>query len=191
MADARKVKMGPQTWIFPLPALLIGTVVEGKVNFMTAAWGSIANAEPPMLCVAIRRSRYSRKGIEPGRPFSVNMASASQVREVDFCGIESGAKTDKVVKCGFSVFYGTLDKAPLIQECPLNIECTVAHVVELGTHSLVVASIVETHVSESCLTDGKLDVGKIDPLIYLTAPARKYVHAGMAAGDAFSAGLSL
>ncbi len=191
MADAKKVRMGPQTWLFPLPALLIGTVVEGKVNVMTAAWGSIANAEPPMLCVAIRRSRYSRKGIDPGGAFSVNVASASQFREVDFCGIQSGAKTDKPAKCGFSVSYGTLEKAPLIEQCPLNLECRVAHIVELGTHSLVVADIVEVHVSEACLTDGKLDVQKLDPLIYLTGPARKYVHAGMAAGDAFSAGLSL
>ena len=186
-----KVTKGPQTWLFPLPALLIGTVVDGKPNFMTAAWGSIANAEPPMLCVAIRRSRYTRSGIEPNGTFSVNMASAAQVREVDFCGIESGAKTDKVQRCGFTVFYGELETAPLIEQCPLNLECVVQHIVELGTHSLVVADIKQTHVSEECLTDGAFDPMKMDPVIYVTGPARKYVQAGAVVGDAFSAGLPL
>ncbi len=186
-----KVKKGPQSWLYPLPALLIGTVIDGKPNFMTAAWGSIANAEPPMVCVAIRRSRYTRGGIEPGGAFSVNIPSTAQVREVDFCGIESGSKTDKVERCGFKVFYGELATAPLIEQCPVNLECVIQHIVELGTHSLVVADIKETHISEDCLTDGALDVTKMDPLIYLTSPMRKYVHAGTAVGDAFKTGLTL
>ena len=187
----KKVKKGPQTWLFPLPALLIGAMVDGKPNFMTAAWGNIANAEPPMLSVAIRRSRYTRGGIKPGGNFSVNMASASQAREVDFCGIESGSKTDKVQRCGFTVFYGELETAPLIAQCPLNFECVVQQIIELGTHSLVVAHIKQTHVSEDCLTNGALDMTKMDPLVYLTAPVRKYLHAGAPAGDAYSIGLTV
>ena len=190
MSATKKVTKGAQTWLFPLPALLIGAIVDGKPNFMTAAWGSIANAEPPMLCVAIRRSRHTRKGIEVGGAFSVNVASASQAREVDFCGIESGMKTDKVARCGFTVFYGALDTAPLIQQCPLNIECTVAQIHELPTHSLVIADIVQTHVSEDCLTEGKLDVAKLDPIVYVTAP-RKYARLGENVADAFSAGMTL
>lgn len=190
MSATNKVTKGSQTWMFPLPALLIGTVIDGKPNFMTAAWGSIANAEPPMLTVAIRRSRYTRNGIAEGGAFSVNIASASQARQVDFCGIESGAKTDKAVRCGFTVFYGTLDKAPLIQQCPLNIECKVSQIVELPTHSLIIADIVQTHVSEDCLTGGKLDAAKLDPIIYVTAP-RKYARLGENVADAFSAGMTL
>ncbi len=102
--------------------------------------------------------------------------------------MQSGSKVDKVAKCGFGVFYGTATKAPLIEQCPLNMECTVAQIIELGTHSLIVAAIAETHVSETCLTNGKLDVQKVDPIIYLS---RKYVHMGTAAGDAFSVGLTL
>ncbi len=186
-----KVTKGPQTWLYPLPALLIGAMVDGKPNFMTAAWGSIANAEPPMLSVAIRRSRHTRSGIEPGGTFSVNIPSVSQAREVDYCGIESGSKTDKVERCGFTVFYGELETAPLIEQCPVNLECVVQHIIELGTHSLVVADIKQTHISEDCLTDGALDVAKVDPLIYLTSPMRKYVQSGVPVGGAFSLGLDL
>jgi flavin reductase (DIM6/NTAB) family NADH-FMN oxidoreductase RutF len=190
MATGIKVTKGPQTWLFPLPALLIGTVVDGKPNFMTAAWGSIVNAEPPMLAVAIRRSRHTRKGIELDGAFSVNIASASQSREVDYCGIESGTKADKATRCGFTVHYGTQDKAPLIQQCPLNIECTVSQIVELPTHSLVIANIVQTHVSENCFTEGKLDSAKLDPIIYITSP-RKYARVGDYVDDAFSVGMTL
>ncbi len=191
MTAKKKIVKGAHTWLYPLPALLIGTVIEGKPNFMTAAWGSIVNAEPPMLCVAIRHSRHTRNGIETGQAFSVNVASVSQVREVDYCGIESGAKTDKVAQCGFTLFYGASEKAPMIQECPLNLECTVTQVVELPTHSLVIADILDSHVSEDCLTEGILDVSKIDPIVYITSPARKYAQVGKVVADAFSAGKSL
>jgi flavin reductase (DIM6/NTAB) family NADH-FMN oxidoreductase RutF len=186
----KKVKQGPQTWLYPLPALLIGTVVEGKPNFMTAAWGSIANAEPPMVSVAIRRSRYSHKAIAVDAPISVNIASVSQAVEVDYCGIDSGSKTDKISKCAFTLFQGER-KVPMIEQCPLNLECVIRNVVELGTHSLVVAEVVETYVSDNCLTGGTLDVAKVDPLVYLTTPARRYVRAGETVGQAFSAGLAL
>jgi len=191
MPTSKKVTKGSQPWLYPLPALLVGTTVDGRPNFMTAAWGSIANAEPPMLCVAVRRSRHSRKGIEVGGHFSVNVASATQARQVDFCGIETGAKTDKAARCGFTVFYGALAEAPLIQECPLNLECRVSQIVELPTHSLVIADITQTHVSEECLTGGTLDVTKMDPIIYVTSPARKYARIGETVADAFSAGMTL
>ncbi|MBN1152553.1 MAG: flavin reductase family protein [Dehalococcoidia bacterium] len=187
----KKVKKGPQTWMFPLPALLIGAMVDGNPNVMTAAWGSIANAEPPMVCVAIRRNRYTRNGIEVGGGLTVNIPSARQAREVDFCGIESGAKADKIARCGFTVSTCGATGAPMVEDCPVNLECKIDQIVELGTHSLVVAFVLETYVSENCITDDTLDVAKADPLVYLTGPARKYVHAGAPAGDAFSVGLSL
>jgi len=190
MTPDSKITKGAQTWLFPLPTVLIGAIVDGKANFMTVAWASIANAEPPMLCVAIRRSRHTRKGITPGGQFSVNIPAASQARQVDFCGIHSGAKVDKVSQCGFTIFHGTLEQAPLIRECPLNLECTASQLVELPTHSLIIADIVQSHVSESCMVEGKLDLAKLDPMAYLL-PARKYARVGETVADAFSAGMTL
>lgn len=191
MASSRKVTLGAQNSLYPLPALLIGALVDGAPNFMTAAWGSIANAEPPMLSVAIRHSRHTRKGLVEGGAFAVNVASTSQVRQVDYCGIESGARADKVAKCGFTVFYGASTGAPMVEECPINLECTISHIVELPTHSLVIADIIETHVSEQCLRDGKIDIATIDPIVYVGAPLRKYARLGELVADAFSTGLTL
>ena len=186
-----KVTKGPQVSLYPLPVLLIGAMVDGKPNFMAAAWSSLADADPPMLTVTIRRSRHTRDGIEPGGTFSVNIPSAAQVREVDFCGIESGSRADKAERCGFTVFYGELETAPLIEQCPVNLECVVKHILELGSHSLVVADIKQTHISEDCLSDGVLDMAKMDPLIYLTTPTKRYARAGAVVGDAYSVGLAL
>ena len=186
-----KVTQGPKTSFYPLPTMLIGAMVDGKPNFMTAVYGGLASGDPPMLSVGIVGSRYTRGGIKLGGTFSVNIPSAAQAREVDFCGTESGSKVDKVERCGFTVFYGDLKTAPLIEQCPVNLECVAAHIIDLGMHSLVIADIKQTHVSEECLTDGALDPMKVDPLVFLTAPARKYVRIGEVVGDAFKMGRGL
>ena len=186
-----KILMGPQTLIYPMPALLIGANVDGKPNFMTVAWSGIANGTPPMISVAIRHQRYTLIGIRQNLTFSVNVPSRDMVRETDYCGSISGSKVNKVDVCQFKVFYGKLDNAPLIEQCPVNLECKVVHMLDLGSHSLIVGRIEETHVSESCLTDGKPDVNKIKPLTYVTSPASHYQVLGEVVAKAYSIGEEL
>ena len=186
-----KLLMGPQTLIYPMPALLVGANVDDKPNFMAVAWGGIANGEPPMISVAIRHQRYTLKGIKQNMTFSVNVPSTDMVSETDYCGIISGAKFNKAEVCRFKVFYGRLDKAPLIEQCPVNLECKVVHILDLGSHSLVIGQIEETHVSDNCLTDGKPDVSKIKPFIYTTSPAIQYQALGKVIAKAFNIGKEL
>jgi flavin reductase (DIM6/NTAB) family NADH-FMN oxidoreductase RutF len=186
-----KIPIGPQTLIYPMPALLVGANVNGKPNFLTVAWGGIANGEPPMVSVAINHQRYTLQGIRKSLTFSVNVASSDMARETDYCGITSGSKIDKVEVCKFKVFYGKLGTAPLIEQCPINLECKVMHILDLGSHSLVIGKIEETHVSESCLTDGKPDVNKIKPLIYSRDPARQYSDLGKVIAKAHNVGQEL
>lgn len=186
-----KVGMGPQTWIYPAPALLIGTKVESKANFMAAAWGGIANSRPPMISVAVRHQRYTHQGIRNNMTFSVNIPSINLVKEADYCGLASGAKVDKVEVCNFDVFYGKLNDAPLIKQCPVNHECRVVHVLNLGSHSLFIGKIEQTYVSEDCLTDGKPDMDKIKPFIYIESPLESYQAFGKVIARAFSIGTQL
>jgi len=183
-----KILMGPKALIYPMPALLVGANVDDKPNFMAVAWSGIVNGEPPMISVAIQLHRYTYIGIRQNLTFSVNLPSVDLIRETDYCGLVSGFKVNKAEVCQFSVFYGKLSTAPLIEQCPINLECKVLHILELGSHSLIVGRIEETHISESCLTDGKPDVGKIKPLIYATEPARQYYAFGQVMGKAFSIG---
>lgn len=183
-----KILMGPQTLIYPMPVLLVGSNVNNKPNFMAVAWGGIANGEPPMISVAIRRTRHTLKGIRQNSTFSVNIPSSDMVREADYCGITSGSKVNKVDVCRFKVFYGKLGNAPLIEQCPINLECKVMNTLDLGSHALVIGRIEETHVSESCLTDDKLDVNKIKPMTYIMSPATQYQALGEVLAKAFSIG---
>jgi flavin reductase (DIM6/NTAB) family NADH-FMN oxidoreductase RutF len=113
------------------------------------------------------------------------------VEETDYCGSASGAEVNKVELCQFRVFYGKLDSAPLVEQYPVNLECSVEHILDLGSHSLFIGKIEETYVSESCLTDGKPDVNKIKPIVYTTAPARQYQALGEVVARAFSIGQGL
>lgn len=183
-----KKELGPQPLLFPNPAVLVGAMVDGKPNFATFAWCGITGGEPPTISVGIRHERHTLKGIHQNRTFSVNVPSADLIKETDYCGMVSGAKTDKAKDCGFKVFYGTLDSAPLIEQCPVNLECEVLHILNLGVHAMVVGKIVQTHVSEDCLTEGAPDIIKIKPLIYSRGPSARYNAVGEVLGNAFSIG---
>jgi flavin reductase (DIM6/NTAB) family NADH-FMN oxidoreductase RutF len=180
-----KVKLGPQTLLYPMPAVLVGSKVGEKPNFMTAAWCGIAAHKPPAVSVALRKERHTLKGVKEHGTFSINVASADLVKKVDYIGIYSGKDRDKSQI--FEIFYGILKTAPLIRECPLNLECKVIHLLDLDSHTLVVGEIVETYISESCLTDGKADPEKVDPLVY-TPGARKYQRLGDVIGKAYQVG---
>ena len=187
----KKIPLGPMTLLYPKPALLIGANVDGEPNFMTAAWAGIANLAPPMLSVAIRRKRYTYQGIEENQTFSVNIPSEDLVIETDYCGLVSGEKKDKVAACGFTVFYAKLKTAPLIEECPVNLECRLAQKVDFKTHVLCIGQIEEVHVNEDCLTNGKPDVKKVRPLIFTSGNEYAYYGLGERLAPAYHVGKKL
>jgi len=186
-----KKQFGPQPWIFPNPTVLVGTVVDGKPNFAPYAWSGITGGDPPTLSVGIRHERYTLIGIKQNKVFSVNIPSVDLLEETDYCGMVSGAKVDKAEECGFNIFYGRLDKAPLIEQCPVNLECEVLHILNVGIHMLVVGKIVQTHITEDCLTDDQPDILKIKPFVYSRGPTARYNAVGDVLGQAFNVGKSL
>ena len=186
-----KILMGPKMLPYPRPTLLVGANVDDSPNFMTVAASGAANVEPPMISVAIQHHRHTHKGIMQNLTFSVNVPSADLIRETDYCGLVSGSKVDKVKVCQFNVFYGKLKNAPLIEQCPINLECKVVHILDLGSHSLFVGRVEEAHISESCLTGGKPDVNKIKALIYTADPDREYRAFGHVLAKAYSIGQEL
>ena len=119
--------------------------------------------------------------------FSVNVPSIDLIKETDYCGLVSGSDIDKVKDCRFKVFYGNLDSAPLIEQCPVNVECEVIQILNLGSSALVVGSVVETHILEDCLTDGNPDIKKINPFV-LTMPDNNFWAIGESVGKAWNAG---
>jgi flavin reductase (DIM6/NTAB) family NADH-FMN oxidoreductase RutF len=160
-----KKQLGNRPFLYPYPVMLVGTEVEGKANFVTIAFCGIVNMNPGMLTIGIGRGHHSTKGLLANRTFSVNIPSASMLEATDYCGNFSGSKVDKSTV--FEVFAGSLPGAPLIKDCPINMECKVREVLDLGGNDLVVvAEIVETYADERYLTDGLPDVEKMQSVVF-------------------------
>ena len=187
-----KVKLeqgtGPAPILAAYPVVMVGARVDGKPDFATVAWTGVAASNPPTISIALQHHRHSLKGIRQNMTFSVNIPSVDQVKETDYCGLVSGAKVDKVAKCKFTVFYGKIDSAPMIQECPVTHACEVVQILNLGSHELIIGRIAETHVSEECMTNGRPDAGKMRPLFFMSG---KYCAVGDFVGDTFQIGKSI
>jgi flavin reductase (DIM6/NTAB) family NADH-FMN oxidoreductase RutF len=170
-----KIEMEPQTLLMPLPAAMISCQAEGyKPNIITISWIGIVNSEPPMLSISIQPRRYSYDIVKKSREFVVNITSEANLKAADFCGNRSGREYDKFKELGLTAMPSKKVKAPLIKECPINLECVVHQSLLLGTHEMFIAEIVAVHVDEEMLTsDGRVDVDKIKPLVYCTV-AREY-----------------
>jgi flavin reductase (DIM6/NTAB) family NADH-FMN oxidoreductase RutF len=185
-----KITLRPDRYMYPRPTLLVGANVDGKANFLAVGGGGVAGADPPMLGFPLRHERYTLKGILHNMTFSVNTPSIDLVKETDYCGITSGAKVDKVKVCQFEVFYGNLKTAPMIEQCPLNLECRVVHVLSLGKHFFIIGQVEGAYLSEDCMTSGKPDVNKIKPLIF-NIETNEYLAFGEVVAKAYSVGNDL
>lgn len=172
-------------FFIPMPVVLMGTQVNGKDNFMAVGWCARVNGNPPMMAFGIAKNHYTPKGVEENKTFSINIPSVDLVEKTDYCGIFSGANTDKSKV--FSVFHGSLNGAPMIRECPVTLECRLVQDVSLPTHHLFIGEIAGVYADGKVIRDGKPDFPAIDPL-FLTMPDNRYWTLGKHAGDAWSAG---
>jgi len=184
----KKTKIELMPLLFPHSVVLVGADVDGKPDFVTVAWATIACGTPPFIAIALNHTRHSLKGLRQNMTFSVNIPNRAMVKETDYCGLVSGTKTDKAQDCNFTVSYGAVANAPYIEQCPVNIGCNVEHIVKLGSHYLIAGQVKEILVAEDCMTEGKPDATKIDPLVVVTTPALTYHAVGQSLGAAFSVG---
>lgn len=183
-----KTRLGPSDILFPVPAALIATGSLDNPNLVTIAWIGIMGSKPPILAISLRKSRYSLDTIHRTGEFTVNIPTAEQFREVDYCGLVSGRSSRKMLNCGFTALPSAYVDAPIIKECPFNLECKVIRKTEFGDWIAIFAEIVETHIDAEKLDEnGKIDVSKINPLVYC-ATIREYWSLGEKIGLGFNAG---
>jgi len=183
-----KISAGRNVFVYPMPVTLLGTLVDKKPNFMALGWVTRVNANPPTIGCGVGRHHHSVRGIEENQTFSINFPSVGMMKKTDYCGLVSGKDTDKAAV--FDVYYGELKTAPMITECPLSLECQVQTVVENPTNNFYIGEIIASFTEEKYLTDCKLDIRKINPLL-LTMPDNRYWKVGDYAGDAWSTGKTL
>jgi flavin reductase (DIM6/NTAB) family NADH-FMN oxidoreductase RutF len=161
-----KVKRKPEIVLYPSSVVLATSSHQGKDNIITLAWVSTVCFDPPMVGCAIRDTRYSHELIKNSGEFVINMPSETIVKETDFCGQVSGRDTDKFAACNFTKGKASQVDVPLIEECPINIECTVRKIVHLGTHDLFIGEVVAVNVDEDILEKNTISYKKAAPIAY-------------------------
>ena len=141
----------------PVPPVMVTCGDMEASNIITVAWAGIINTHPPRVSVAIRPTRYSYGIIKEKGEFVINLTPASLAKECDFCGIYTGAKVDKFAKTGLHKAPATAVACPIIEECPLALECKVLDVLPQGTHDLFLAEVVAVDLDDTLLDEnGKL-----------------------------------
>jgi flavin reductase (DIM6/NTAB) family NADH-FMN oxidoreductase RutF len=180
-----KIDLGPKVASYPMPMSLIGAKVDGKANFLAAAWYTSLSYNPPRVAVALNKTHYTNQGIKTNKTFSLCIPSEDLIKTTDYCGIATGAKTDKSEV--FEVFYGKLETAPMISECPVSIECKLENVIDKGSHELFIGEIVSTFTEEKYLTNGAVDLAKIKPFM-LSFNDQSYFKLGALTGKAWREG---
>jgi flavin reductase (DIM6/NTAB) family NADH-FMN oxidoreductase RutF len=184
-----KRSLGPRTYLYPTPALALGTYsADGRPNAMAAAWSGVTCSEPPCVLVAVRPATLTYHNLLRERAFSLGVPREDQVRELDFLGLCSGRERDKLAELGWTTHPGAHVHAPILEACPLVLECQVRQVLELGSHTQFVGEVLDALLDEELLTpDGKPDVERLRPIAY--APVnRVYFGLGPRLGKAFSVG---
>ena len=157
-----KIKLEKKNMLYPSLAVLVGTHVGGKPNYITI--GLTGRLCYDTISISVAHRQYSNAGIRENGTFSINQPSARMIKKLDYCGIYSGRKVDKSAL--FENFYGVLETAPMIRECPVNIECRVIQTMERPVHTVFIGEVVEVYFDEDCLTQGAPDVAKIDPILF-------------------------
>ncbi|GBF34918.1 flavoredoxin [Desulfocucumis palustris] len=182
----KKIKMGAKTFLYPMPVTLVGVNINGKPNYLAVAYCGIVGTSPAMIAIALRDSRYTNTGIKENGTFSVNLPSSKMIKVTDYCGLVSGRKVDKSKL--FNTFYGELKTAPMINECPVNLECKLIRVLDCGgSHEIYIGEIVETYAGEECLTNDLPDIKKISPIL-LSIYDKSYWEVGVYLGKAWGIG---
>lgn len=166
--------MSKQTWkpgnmLYPLPAVMVSAGdKKGNTNILTVAWTGTICTNPAMVYISVRPERYSYQMIKETGEFVINLTTEKLVRATDYCGVKSGRDVDKWKETGLHKGRAeTLKYAPIIEEAPVNIECKVTEIKELGSHHMFLAEVKAVRVDETYMNpQNKFELNKTGLLAY-------------------------
>lgn len=154
--------------LYPLPAVMVSCARPGeRPNIITVAWAGTVCSSPAMLSISVRPERYSYAILRETGEFVVNLTTKRLARATDYCGVRSGRETDKFRELHLTAAPAAQVSAPLIAESPVNIECRVRQVLELGSHHMFVSEVVGVDIDEEYLDEtGKFRLNDAGLMVY-------------------------
>ncbi len=159
----------------PLPVTLVGAQVNNRPNFLVIGYMCPFDFGKYVF-FSLYKKRYTRIGIHENKTFSVNIPSIDLLPETNICGSQSGRKIDK--SAIFKVFYGELKTAPMIHQCPLNMECEVTDILDYELNEGIIGKVVKSYANPDCLTNNKLDMRRVNPIIWTIGGDNNYYKLG-------------
>lgn len=151
-----KTSFKPGNMVYPLPAVMVSCGdIDGESNIITVAWTGTICTNPPMAYISVRPERYSYNMIKNSGEFVINLTNNQLIKATDFCGVRSGRDTDKWNECHLTKTKATTVKCPLIDEAPVNIECKVKEIKELGSHHMFIADVTAVHADDRYMDENK------------------------------------
>ena len=149
-----KINFKPGNMLYPLPAVLISCGdINGESNLFTVAWAATVCTNPPMVSISVRPERYSYDMIRKQKEFVINLTTKDLAFATDYCGVRSGRDHDKWNDCHLTKEKADQVLCPMVKESPVNIECKVSQIQELGSHHMFIADVVAVHVDDALLDE--------------------------------------
>jgi flavin reductase (DIM6/NTAB) family NADH-FMN oxidoreductase RutF len=167
--NVKKLLWKPGTMLYPVPAVLVSCGEYGGThNIITIAWTGVVCTDPAMCSISIRPERYSYELIRKSGEFAINLTTTALARAVDWCGVKSGRDFDKFIEMKLSAVPAKFIRPPLIAESPVNLECRVREMRELGSHHMFIAEILAVHADPAYFDakSGFFDLAAAEPLCY-------------------------
>jgi flavin reductase (DIM6/NTAB) family NADH-FMN oxidoreductase RutF len=184
-----KVKLGTTPLIYPIPIILAGANVHGKPNFVTLGDVGLMGINPPLVFISSHRDHHTNIGISENQTYSINIPTTAMLAVTDYCGIVSGKEIDKSVL--FETFYGELETAPMIEQCPVNLECKVIKEFSIQHRQVFIGEVVQSYVDEGFVIEQNgrrniADMTRLDPILY--ALDNRYYRIGASIGVGYQEG---
>lgn len=148
-----KIDFKPGNILYPLPVVLVSCADGPHTNLITVAWTGTICTNPPMVSISVKPERYSYSMIKKSGEFVINLTTKSLANATDFCGVRSGRDVDKWKECHLTPSPAATVSCPMIAESPVNIECQVTEIKELGSHHMFLAKVAAVHVDDQYMDE--------------------------------------
>ncbi len=173
-----RIQWKPGTMIYPLPAVMVSCGAEPEeYNIITVSWTGTVCTDPAMCYISVRPSRHSYGLIRKYGEFVINLTTSDLAFATDWCGVKSGKIFNKFRETGLTPLPATMVKAPLIAESPVNIECVVKEILELGTHHMFLSEVVAVNADDKYI-DEKSGLFRLEDSVPIAYSHGKYYETG-------------
>lgn len=157
----------PGNMLYPIPAVMVSCGSLAKPNIITIAWTGTVCSNPAMVTISVRKERYSYDIIRDSKEFVINLVTKELLKKADYCGVKSGRDVDKFKEMKLTPLASKLVSAPMIGECPVNIECVVKDILKLGSHDMFLAEVVSVAVDKKFMDEsGRFQLNKSGLIVY-------------------------